>query len=103
MAESAFEYRLGEREERVYLLSARARPGFDNPQEFAVTVHYNDIRSETNVEIARVDTAHGYVHFDRLYRRDEPKEQLDLGFWEAVERLEENWHTYARGYERLRE
>lgn len=53
-----------------------------------------------SIQIARIDTAHGYTHFDRLYRRDEPKEELDLDFGEAIELLEENWRTYASSYER---
>ncbi|MFB6130338.1 MAG: hypothetical protein ABEJ28_05895 [Salinigranum sp.] len=100
MAEQSLEYLLGEYDGRRYFLSARARPGFDTPDEFAVVVHYNDPETESSVQVARIDTAHGYVHFDRLYRRDEPKEAIDCGFWEAIERLEGNWRTYARGHER---
>jgi len=43
-----------------------------------------------------------YTHIDRLYRRDEPKEALEIGFWEAIETLEENWRMYAASYERSR-
>lgn len=100
MAESSFEFELGDYGERVYFLAARARPDFDAPEEFAVTVYYNDAETESNVEIARIDTAHGQTHFDKLYRRDEPKEPLDIGFWEAIERMEEDWRTYAAGYNR---
>ena len=101
MAEATFEYELGEHVDRTFLLIARAVPGFDDPAEFAVVVHYNDPDRAETEQVARIDTAHGGVHFDRLYRRDEPKDDLDVNFWEAVERLEDNWRTYARGYERV--
>ncbi|PSQ23654.1 hypothetical protein BRD04_02760 [Halobacteriales archaeon QS_9_67_17] len=92
---------LGEKFGRPYLLSVRARPSTNNPEEFAVTVHYNDSETESSIAVARIDMAHGYTHFDKLYRRDEPKEPVDLSLWEAVERLESNWRTYAESYERL--
>jgi hypothetical protein len=99
MGDATFEFELGEHGGRVYFLAARARPDFDTPEEFAVTVYYNDAETESNVEIARIDTAHGDTHFDRLYRRDEPKESVDVDFWDAIERLEDDWRTYAAGYE----
>ena len=94
-----FEFKAGEYREKVYFVSARADPAFDSPDEFAVTLYYNDVESEESIQVARIDNSHGYVHFDRLYRRDEPKEEMDLTFWEAVEFLEENWRTYAKSHE----
>ena len=102
MAESTLELELGEYRGETYFLVGRARPGLNDLEEFAVTIYYNDERTEETVEIVRIDTAHDYTHIDQLYRRDEPKEALDVGFWEAIETLEENWRTYARGYERSR-
>ena len=100
MAESTFEFELGEHGGRVYFLAARARPHFDTPEEFAATIYYNDAEAKSNVEIARIDTAHGHTHFDKLYRCDEPKERLNVDFWGAIERLEDNWRTYAAGHDR---
>ncbi|WP_435065162.1 DUF7718 family protein [Halobaculum sp. EA56] len=102
MGGSTFEYRLGRYADREYFLSARARPGFEDPEEFAVVVHYNDPTTDESVQVARVDTAHGHVHIDRLYRRGRPKDELDLNFWDAVEFVEERWRTFAEGHERTR-
>lgn len=57
------------------------------------------------MQIARIETRHGGVHFDKLYRRDEPREFLDdvEEYWEAEERLVENWRTYARGFSKNRD
>ncbi|ESP88011.1 DUF7718 family protein [Candidatus Halobonum tyrrellensis] len=99
MGESTFEYRLGRYAGHEYFLTASARPGFDDPAEFAVVVHYNDVETSESVQVVRIDTAHGFVHIDRLYRRDQPKDELDLGFWDAVEYAEEHWRTYAEGHE----
>jgi len=55
---------------------------------------------EREVQFARIDTTHGYTHFDRLYRRDEPKERLDVDVWGAAALLEENGRTYAESFEK---
>jgi hypothetical protein len=92
-------YTLGAYGGRDYILALRANPGFGNPEGFAVTVYFRDELSDTNVQIARIDTADGFTHFDRLYRRDEQKDPVDLSLWEAVEELSENWRTYAKMYD----
>lgn len=92
-------YFLGEREDRPYFLVVRATPHFEQAEEFAVVVYYNDPMSEQRVEIARIDTAHGFTRFDKLYRRDRPKEPLDLEFWAAVDLLDSNWRRYADRYD----
>lgn len=102
MGSATFTYELGEHADRTCFLTATAEPGFGEPEEFAAVVHYDD-PDEGATQVVRIDTAHGRAHFDRLSRRDEPKEDLAIGFWEAVERLEDGWRTYARGYERTRD
>jgi hypothetical protein len=57
MAEATFEYQLGEYAGRTYLLTARAVPGFDDPAEFAVVVHYKDPDRAETEQVARIDTA----------------------------------------------
>lgn len=92
-------YELGTFSGHRYILRGHAEPTDEQPDEFSVTVYYRNASTEENVEVARIDTAHGYVHFDRLYRRDQPKEKVDWGYWEAVTELMENWRTYARNYD----
>lgn len=98
--ESGPRYELGTYEGRRYFLGGRAEPTAQRPEQFSVSVYYRDPETKSNVEIARVDTAHGYTHFDQLYRRDENKEPVDWSYWEAIERLLENWRVYAENYER---
>ncbi|MGQ4557412.1 DUF7718 family protein [Halobellus sp. GM3] len=46
--------------------------------------------------MARIDTSHQTVHFDRLYRRDQPKDtDVEFSVWEAEQQLEHNWRQYA--------
>jgi hypothetical protein len=59
MAEATFEYELGEHVDRTFLLIARSVPGFDDPAEFAVVVHYNDPEADQVEQVALIDTAHG--------------------------------------------
>lgn len=84
---------------RKYFMEIRADPGFNTPEDFAVVVYYRDAEASENRQIARVDTSHGFTHFDKVYRRDEPKEEVDGGLWEAVRQLQENWRTYAESFE----
>ncbi|MDF9744754.1 hypothetical protein NDI89_04060 [Natrinema sp. S1CR25-10] len=75
-----------------------ASPSLDDVEAFAVTVYYS-LSTRENVEIARVDTAHGFTHFDRLYRRDQPKEPVEWDWQKAEEELRENWRRYAKSYD----
>lgn len=95
-----FRQELGTYDGRPYFLSVRADPDFDDPEEFAVVCYYDDPETEEQVQVARIDTAHGYVHFDRLYRRGRPKDRVDLGLWEAVATMRRNWRQYAESFDR---
>jgi hypothetical protein len=94
-------YKLGQYAGREYSLSVNGAPSIDTVEEFAVTVHYYDIDTDETIEIARIDTAHGVTHFDKLFRRGQPKETLDVDYLDAERRLRENWRRYARSYEQL--
>jgi len=50
--------------------------------------------------VVHVDTEHGYTHFDRLYRRDQSRDPIDVDFWAAWAHMEANWRTHAQSYER---
>lgn len=89
---------LGYFEGRPYFLTVRATPSLNRPREFAAIPHYQDPDTDSEVEVARIDTAHGHVHFDKLYRRDQPKEPLNADLWDAIGRLENNWRRYAERY-----
>lgn len=92
-------YLLGKWQERPYFLVLRASPDIAHPHSFAAVVYYNDSLAEERVEIVRIDTAHGFTHFDRLYRRDRPKDPIEFDAWEAVEHLDSNWRRYAERYD----
>jgi len=85
---------------RTYYLTIRVSPNFDRIRDFAAVVHFSVAgEPERQIQIARIDTSHGYTHFDRLYRRDQPKERLDVDVWEAVALLHANWRTYAERFD----
>lgn len=89
-------YQLGEFDGTEYLLTVRASPDERNVEDFAVTVHYNDSTEDRGVNVVRIDNAHGSVHIDKLYRRGQPKEAVDMTPWEAEAHLVENWRRFAR-------
>ena len=92
---------LGTYQDRDYYLTVSGEPSINDIQEFAVTIHYDDPQTRETVEIARIDTSHGYVHFDRLYRANQPKDPVDMETpWEAEEHLREHWRQYAASYAR---
>jgi len=102
--ERFYSYQLGYYEDRVYHLSVNGEPSMNDVRMFAVTIHYDDPKSQETVEIARIDTSHGFVHIDRLYRRDQPKEALDIETpWEAEKHLRSRWRQYAESYARNHE
>lgn len=94
-------WELGTYGQRTYQLTIRVDPNFDLVEEFSVVLHYRNAPSDSSIHIARIDTSHGFVHFDPLYRRDQPKEPIDVDVWEAAERLEANWRRYARSHNRV--
>ena len=91
--------RLGPHRDEVYYLYLRAEPELNDSEEFAAVV-FRDTADGENVQIARIDTEHGYTHFDRLYRRDQARDPVNMDFWDAWAHLESNWRTYAESYER---
>lgn len=96
-----FSTQLGTYRERIYYVRGESKDGSrKNPDEFAVIVYCRDAASGRNVEVTKVDTAHGYTHLHRFYRRGEPTVEVDWGFWEAVSEMAENWQTYAERFER---
>lgn len=94
--------RLGVHRGKVYSLAVRTTPNHDRVRDFAA-VHYYSPKTdpERKIQIARIDTSHGHTHFDRLYRRDQPKERIDVDVWEAAALLRANWRIYARSYDEL--
>ena len=94
--------RLGFYRGRIFYLTVRAAPGLDDVRDFAAVIYFSpDDDPERKIQIARIDTAHGHTHFDRLYRRNQPKERIDVDVWEAAAFLKSNWRTYAESYERI--
>jgi len=90
---------LGHYDGRPYFISVSVSPNINTVEDFSVAVHYNDPNTEREVQIARIDTAHETVHFDRLYRRNQPKDtNVDFSVWDAEQHLEENWRQYATTY-----
>lgn len=96
------ETQLGSYHGREYRLMVRATPSFNDPEEFAVVVFFTDSEGES-FQIARIDTEHDHVHFDRLYKRGQPKDPVDMDLWDAWSHLQDNWRTYASSYEQERD
>lgn len=101
-----FTIQVGEYRSRPYFISIRADPDFENTTDFAVSLYYNDRYTEGTVEIARIDTAHGFTHIDREYHREQPTDPIfddlpnEQAVWKAQTHLDENWRDYAKRYER---
>jgi predicted transcriptional regulator len=72
-----YTYPLGEYRGQKNHIHVHAEPDLNAIEEFLVTVCYNTPPDES-IEIVRIDTAHGFTHFDKLYRRGTPKEEVDF-------------------------
>ena len=92
--------RLGKYGDRVYLMSIKPEPSkiqdTEDVEDFSISVYYKT--ESDNVEVVRIDDAHGDVHMDRLYsERDDIKKNLSgMDFWEAMDHLMQSWKKYAR-------
>lgn len=92
--------RLGKYRDQVYLISIRPEPSkiqeTEEVEDFSISVYYKT--KTENVEVVRIDDAHGEVHMDRLYsERDDIKKDLhDMDFWDAMDHLMQNWEKYAK-------
>lgn len=67
-------------------------------EEWGISIHFQpDDRHASQVEVARIDTAHGEPHFDRLYEPEQRKDWLGQDYtYEAARReLLSNWREYA--------
>lgn len=93
-----YSYKLGSFREYQFSLQVSASPSLEETEDFAVAIYYS-LPTGENKQIARVDTAHGFAHFDRLYRRDQPKDAVDWSWQEAEDELRENWRRYAESYD----
>ncbi|MDY6774352.1 MAG: hypothetical protein SVS85_04075 [Candidatus Nanohaloarchaea archaeon] len=103
-ANKLLQERLGTHKGRIYIIRGEAEPSFNDIQSFYITVFYRKTETRENIQIARIDTSHDETHMDRLFEDPVEKEPLpSTGFWEAYERLKENWEKYARRYEKNHE
>lgn len=93
-----YSYPLGTLYGRTYKLTVRVSPDLDRVVDFAVAVRYEV--ANTAIQVARIDSPHSEVHFDRLYRRDRPKDSLEVDVWEAEALLVADWRRFARSHER---
>lgn len=73
----------------------------DDVEEWGISIHFQpDEPYENHVEVARIDTAHGEPHFDKLYKQVQPKEWLGANYTydDARRDLFSNWKHYASQY-----
>jgi hypothetical protein len=94
-------YELGTYRGRSYFLHIRGNPSLESPNEFAVVVYYKNGSTGDEIQIVRVDTKHGYVHMDMLYRSGGGRKPFDGGLWDAVEHFFEKWRQYAESFENV--
>lgn len=95
---------IGRYDGRTVNLSVRAEPSLDAraPEEFAVNLALS-LPDGTNVDVARIDTSHDGVHYDRLYlpaghplRRDYTIDVVD--YREAQRTILANWRDHVEAY-----
>ncbi|SDL08549.1 hypothetical protein SAMN04515672_0123 [Natronorubrum texcoconense] len=96
-------FELSEYAGRPYHLVIRGEPDLTDPDEFAVTVYYNDPERGSSIPVARIDTDHGQSHLDKLFLEDAPKEWMDIDLWDAVDYLIDHHPEYARKHRDLTE
>lgn len=93
---SGYEAQVGRIRDRRYFLRVSAEPSLNDVRSFAVVLYYRDSTLEQTVQVACIDTSHGYTHIDKLYAERQETEPLEVDVWGAYDHLESNWRRYAR-------
>lgn len=95
---------IGRYEGLTVYLSIRADPSLDAraPEEFAVNLSVSRADG-SNIDVARIDTAHAGVHYDRLYLPEDDPLRRDYGvdivdYREPQRTLIENWREHVEAY-----
>lgn len=65
--------------------------------DYFCQVEFEHFYNETEtVELARIDSSHGQLHIDHLWKEEVDKEIIHEGLdmWDAAKKLQENWPSY---------
>ncbi len=90
---------MGEIGRHDFSLLARVDPSLNDPENFSISLICREKETDEKTEVVRIDNAEEKgPHIHRLYRRDEPEEQLDVDAWGAMQYIEERWKRYAKSY-----
>ena len=66
--------------------------------DFVCQVEFPHPVKEKTVELARIDSSHGYLHLDKLWKKEKQKERIygEPDMWRCAEMLENKWKSYFR-------
>lgn len=101
MTSENYSYEVGKYRERPIQIGVRAEPSLDSPESWAVFLYFEDTEGE-RTHIARVDTSHGEIHLDRLYRESMAEtKRFDVEIsapHEAEAFLRNKWQSFCQIY-----
>ena len=73
---------------------------YDEPtdNEFVCELGFPHPTKIEEVPLARIDTSHGYLHLDKLWKEEKEKQKLykEMDAWDAANYLQENWQSYFK-------
>lgn len=78
---------------------------FDDPQDFVIEIYFRELDhttlNEKKVPVARIDSrSHGSVHLDKLFAENQGKIFRSWSFFEAWEKIQQEWEEYTTKYVR---
>lgn len=92
---------LGRYQGRFYTITRKVSPSFQHIEEFSITVHFTDPETMKEIEVVRIDNAHGTVHMDCLFEEGTPKNPMpEMDAFSAYDYLKDNWKRFARQFHR---
>lgn len=63
-----------------------------------INIHYRE--GQEKHEIVRIDNSHDYMHIHKFYStQEDERETIDMGYWQAMNYLQENLDRFARLYD----
>jgi len=73
---------------------------YNKPTEndFVCELGFPHPTKQKDIPLARIDTSHGFLHLDKLWKKEKEKQKLskDMNAWDAAKYLQKNWQSYFK-------
>jgi hypothetical protein len=85
----------------IYHIDAYGAASNDSTGGFEIKLFYREYSDSgpTEYVVAIIRTTDDHVIFERLFEKNQPTKIIDCGFYEAIEKFDDNCESYAKEFE----